>query len=109
MHSVYMYTMYFFRYWRYVPEYFFICNEFFEIMVFSDLHDSAFDVLMSSKQKLLFLILFNLGNSFKTTNFVMFELLFQLWCFSFSEALTNILDMEGVATIFSLCTSPLDE
>lgn len=31
--------------------------------------------------------------------------LFQLWCYSFSEALAKIIGVEGVATIFSLCTS----
>lgn len=33
-----------------MPEYFFICNEFFEIMVLSDSHDSAFDVMSSETE-----------------------------------------------------------
>lgn len=87
---------------------FFICNEFFEIMVLSDSHDSAFDghefkngsycfwfsLTWEIHSKLLYL-----------SNFVTSQPLFQLWCYSFSEALAKIIGVEGVATIFYLCTS----
>ena len=71
MHSMCMCTIYFFRYWRHVPEFFYL-----QLIIWNYGIEwfTWFSFWWSwvQKRKLLFLIFFNLGNSLKITVFIQF-------------------------------------